>query len=294
VSALSDFETINAPTWCPGCGNYNLWNALRGAYAELGLSFEQLAVVWGIGCHGNGADFTRCQGFHGLHGRALPVATGLRLANTELTVVVEMGDGDGYGIGLGHFAHTCRRNLDMTIVAHNNQVYGLTVGQTSPTSDIGMKTVSTPYGALEQPVNTIGLAVAEGATFVARGFAGDVPHLTGLFEQAIRHKGLAIVDVLQPCVTFNKVNTFAWFRQRVYKLDEADWDPSDRAKALELSLTTFHDIACTPDTCRIPLGVIYAEEGRPTYEDGLPQLTGPLWKQALAPRDVKAALAELA
>ena len=294
MSALSDFETINAPTWCPGCGNYNLWNALRGAYAELGLSFEQLAVVWGIGCHGNGADFTRCQGFHGLHGRALPVATGLRLANTELTVVVEMGDGDGYGIGLGHFAHTCRRNLDMTIVAHNNQVYGLTVGQTSPTSDIGMKTVSTPYGALEQPVNTIGLAVAEGATFVARGFAGDVPHLTGLFEQAIRHKGLAIVDVLQPCVTFNKVNTFAWFRQRVYKLDEADWDPSDRAKALELSLTTFHDIACTPDTCRIPLGVIYAEEGRPTYEDGLPQLTGPLWKQALAPRDVKAALAELA
>jgi 2-oxoglutarate ferredoxin oxidoreductase subunit beta len=294
VIAPSDFETENSPTWCPGCGNYNLWQALRAAYANLGLSHEQLAVVWGIGCHGNGADFTRAQGFHALHGRALPVATGLRLANPELTVVVEMGDGDGYGIGLGHFLHTCRRNLDMTIVAHDNQVYGLTVGQTSPTSDVGMKTVSTPFGVLEQPVNAVGLAIAEGATFVARGFAGDVPHLTALFEQAIRHRGISVVDVLQPCVTFNKVNTFKWFRDRVYKLEDQGWDRTDRAAALQLSLSAFRDIACTPETCRIPIGVFIADEGPATYEDGLPQLTGPLWKQALEPRDITAAMAELA
>jgi 2-oxoglutarate/2-oxoacid ferredoxin oxidoreductase subunit beta len=293
VPAPKEFETPNRPTWCPGCGNYGIWQALKAAYADLGLPFDKLAVVWGIGCHGNGADFTRTQGFHALHGRALPAATGLHLANPELTVVVEMGDGDGYGIGLGHFAHTCRRNLDLTVIGHNNQIYGLTVGQASPTSEQGMRTVSTPTGVLEQPVNTIGLAVAEGATFVARGFAGDIPHLTGLIKRAIGHRGLAVLDVFQPCVTFNKINTFQWFRERVYKLEDEGWDPSSRAKALELSLTTFHDITCTPEQCRVPIGVIFKEEGRPTYADGLPQLTGPLWKQALAPRDISKTLASM-
>jgi 2-oxoglutarate ferredoxin oxidoreductase subunit beta len=270
-----------------------MWRALRTAYSELGLPFEKLAVVWGIGCHGNGADFTRCQGFHALHGRALPVATGLHLSNPELTVVVEMGDGDGYGIGRGHFAHSCRRNIDMTVITHDNQIYGLTTGQASPTTEQHMATVSTPSGVLEQPVNTIGLAVAEGATFVARGFTGDVPHLTGLISEALAHRGFAVVDVFQPCITWNKLNTGAWFRERVYKLEERGWDPSDRAKALELSLTTFHDMACTPEQCKLPIGVIYREEGVPTYSDGLPQLTGPLWKTALAPRDISATLAKM-
>ncbi len=293
MPAVKEFETPNRPTWCPGCGNYGMWLALKTAYADLGLSFEQLAVVWGIGCHGNGADFTRCQGFHALHGRALPAATGLHLANPELTVVVEMGDGDGYGIGLGHFAHTCRRNLDMTIVGHDNQIYGLTMGQASPTSEQGMATVSTPEGVLEQPVNTVGLAVAEGATFVARGFAGDIPHLTDLIEQGIRHRGLAVIDVFQPCVTFNKINTFQWFRDRVYKLEDEGWDSTSRAAALELSMTTFHDLACTPEQCRVPIGVFFREEGRPTYADGLPQLSGPLWKLAREPRDVSDLVASL-
>jgi 2-oxoglutarate ferredoxin oxidoreductase subunit beta len=293
VTAPDTYATPNEPTWCAGCGNFGLLQALNAAYTGLGLSFEHLAVVWGIGCHGNGADFTRCQGFHALHGRALPVATGLVLSNPELKVVVEVGDGDAYGIGLGHFAHSCRRNIDLTVIAHDNQIYGLTTGQASPTTEQHMATVSTPAGVLEQPVNTIGLAVAEGATFVARGFTGDVPHLTGLMTAALEHRGFALVDVFQPCVTWNKLNTASWFRQRVYKLEDSGWDSTDRAKALELSLTTFHDMSCTPEQCKIPLGVIYREEGRPTYSDGLPQLTGPLWKTATAPRDISATLASM-
>jgi 2-oxoglutarate ferredoxin oxidoreductase subunit beta len=267
-----------------------MWRALRTAYAELDLPLEKLAVVWGIGCHGNGADFTRCQAFHALHGRALPVATGLHLANPELTVVVEMGDGDAFGIGLGHFAHGCRRNLDVTAITHDNQIYGLTVGQASPTSARGMRTPSTPTGVLEEPVNTVGLAIAEGATFVARGFADDVEHLTGLLKEAIGHRGFAVIDVFQPCVTWNKLNTHAWFTDRVYKLEESGWDPTDRAAAMALTLATFDEMTCSPETCRLPIGVLYRETGRPTYADGLPQLTGPLWKQATAPRDISKAL----
>ncbi|MDO8964297.1 MAG: 2-oxoacid:ferredoxin oxidoreductase subunit beta [Coriobacteriia bacterium] len=289
-----EFETVNRPTWCPGCGNFGIWEAMKRAYEELGLTHEQLVEVWGIGCHGNGADFTRCQGFHGLHGRSLPVATGVALSNPDLTVVVEMGDGDGYGIGMGHFAHSCRRNVDLTVIAHDNQIYGLTTGQASPTTEHLMKTVSTPTGVLEEPVNTVGLAIAEGATFVARGFAGDIPHLTGLIKEAIGHEGFALVDVFQPCVTWNKLNTFAWFRERVYKLDETDHDPADKLRAFELSLSTYHEMGCTPEECRIPIGVLYRETGRPTYGDGLPQLAdGPLWKRARVPRDISAAVARL-
>lgn len=293
MTTPEEYTTPNKPTWCPGCGNFGLWQALKAAYAASGIPFERLAVVWGIGCHGNGADFTRAQGFHALHGRALPVATGIALSAPDLKVVVEMGDGDGYGIGLGHFAHSCRRNIDLTVIAHDNQIYGLTTGQASPTTEQHMATVSTPAGVLEQPVNTIGLAVAEGATFVARGFTGDVPHLTGLIQAALAHKGFAVVDIFQPCVTWNKLNTAAWFKERVYKLEDEGWDPSDRAKALELSLTTFHDITCSPQQCRLPLGVIYAAQGLPTYADGLPQVTGPLWKAAQSPRDIAATLAEM-
>jgi 2-oxoglutarate/2-oxoacid ferredoxin oxidoreductase subunit beta len=293
VPVPKDFETGNRPTWCPGCGNFGIFEAMKAAFSDLELPFDELAIVWGIGCHGNGADFMRTQGFHALHGRALPAATGLHLSNPGLTVVVEMGDGDGYGIGLGHFAHSCRRNLDLTVIGHDNQIYGLTTGQASPTTDQGMRTVSTPSGVLEQPVNTIGLAVAEGATWVGRGFAGDIPHLTGLIKEAITHKGFAVLDIFQPCVTFNKLNTYSWFRERVYKLEDEGWDTSSRAKALELSLTTFHELSCTPDECRVPIGVVYREEGRPTYADGLPQLTGPLWKQALAPRDISKTLARM-
>jgi 2-oxoglutarate/2-oxoacid ferredoxin oxidoreductase subunit beta len=291
MPTVKEYEQALKPTWCPGCGNYGMWLALKRALEQLGWAWEDFAVVWGIGCHGNGADFLHCQGFHGLHGRALPVATGLALSNPELKVVVEMGDGDGYGIGLGHFVHSARRNIDLTVIGHDNQVYGLTTGQVSPTSDRGMKTVSTPTGVLEDPVNPIGLALAERATFVARAFAGDVPHMTDMFKRAIQHKGFALVDVFQPCVTFNKIDTFAWFRERAYKLEDEGWDSNDLDAALRLSMTAFHELTCTPDACRIPIGIYYQEAGRPTYQDGLPQLDRPMWKHAEGPRDITAGLA---
>jgi 2-oxoglutarate ferredoxin oxidoreductase subunit beta len=204
-----------------------------------------------------------------------------------------MGDGDGYGLGMGHFIHSLRRNHNITCIAHNNQIYGLTTGQASPTTDHLMRTVSTPAGVLEAPVNPIGLALAEGATFIARGFAGDIPHLTSLYMQALQHDGFALVDVFQPCVTWNKLNTFSWFRERVYKLDEDGWDSSDRAAAFELSLTTFHDLSCTPKTCRVPIGVYYRADGVPTYESGIPAAATPGWRRAVTPRDISGLIADL-
>ena len=281
------FNNANKPTWCPGCGNYSMFEALKRALAELGWEKHEFSMFWGIGCHGNGADFYDVQGFHALHGRALPPATAFRLTRPDQHVIVEMGDGDGYGLGLGHFVHSLRRNVDITCIAHNNQIYGLTTGQASPTTDHLMRTVSTPGGVLEQPVNPIGIALAEGATFVARGFAGDIPHLTSLYVDALQHRGFALVDVFQPCVTWNKLNTFAWFRDRVYKLEEMGWDIHDRTAAFDLSMTSFHELLCTPEECRVPIGVFYREdEDVPTYEDGVPAADEPGWKRALEPRDV--------
>jgi len=288
MPAPDDFKTSLKPTWCPGCGNFGMWEALKRALSETGWKKNEFSVVWGIGCHGNGADFLDVQGMHALHGRALPPATALKLTRPDLKVVVEMGDGDGYGLGMGHFIHTIRRNPDITVIAHNNQVYGLTTGQASPTTDHLMRTVSTPAGVLEQPVNPIGLALAEDATFVARGFAGDLAHLTDLYKQAFAHKGFALVDVFQPCVTWNKLNTAAWYKERVYKLEETDWDPTDRSAAFDLSMTSFRELTCTPDECKVPIGVIYRADDVPTYEDGLTATQTPGWKRAVAPRDVSA------
>jgi 2-oxoglutarate ferredoxin oxidoreductase subunit beta len=288
-------ELTNAmkPTWCPGCGNFGMYRALSEVLEELGLSSQEIAMVWGIGCHGNGADFHNVQGFHGLHGRALPLATGIALTRPDLKVIVEMGDGDGYGIGGNHFIHSVRRNIDMTAIWHNNQIYGLTTGQASPTSDQFMKTPSTPGGVVEEPVNPVGVAVAQGATFVARGFAGDIPHLKELYTAAILHEGFSVVDVYQPCVTWNKFNTFSWFRDRVYKIEElADYDPTNRTKAFDLSMSTFHELTCAPDECRIPIGIFFEEKESFTYQDGLPQLDRPMWKHALQPRDISATIAK--
>jgi len=280
------YANLNRPTWCPGCGNFGMFEALKRALAQLGWEKHEFTMFWGIGCHGNGADFYDVQGMHALHGRALPPATGFALTRPDQRVIVEMGDGDGYGIGLGHYVHTCRRNVDVTVLAHDNQIYGLTTGQASPTTDHLMPTVSTPHGVLEQPVNPLGLALAEGATFVARGFAGDIPHLTELYVQALSHRGFAIVDVFQPCVTWNKLNTFSWFRERVYKLDDEKWDSADRSAALELSMTTFHEMTCTPNECRLPIGIYYQETGRPTYADGTKPAQTVGYLTAEQPRDV--------
>lgn len=276
-----DFDTSIFPTWCPGCGNFGIWGAFKNALVELGFSPAEMMVVYGIGCSGNGADFLNTYGFHALHGRALPVATGAKLANHELKVVAMAGDGDGYGIGLGHFIHAVRRNLDLTFIVHNNQVYGLTTGQTSPTSDTGFSTKSTPAGVLEEPVNPVLLGVAGGASFVARGFAGDIRHLTQLFVEGIKHRGFALIDVFQPCVTFNKVNTYDWFRERIYKLDTGQTF-TDRGSAMK-ALGAHKD--------RLATGVIYREE-KPTYEDGLDQLKdGPLVGQNISDIDISEVLA---
>lgn len=289
---VKEYTNQNKPTWCPGCGNYGMWEALKRALSELEMDFDEYSIVWGIGCHGNGADFTRTAGFHGLHGRTLPVASALKWTQPNLHVIVEAGDGDGYGLGLSHFVHSVRRNIDMTYLAHDNQIYGLTTGQASPTTDHLMRSVSTPKGVLEEPVNPIGLALAEGATFIARGFAGDIPHLTELYKAAIQHKGFAVVDVYQPCVTWNKHNTFSWFRERVYKLEESGWDASDRTAAFDLSMKSFRELTCTPDECRVPIGIYYREDGTDTYEDGVTAYGEPLYKVAKEPRDISELIAQ--
>ena len=273
MSEVKDFASPVRPTWCPGCGDFGILNALKRALVSLELEPHQVLLASGIGCGSKLPDYIKANGFHGIHGRALPVATGAKLANHELTVIAVHGDGDGYGIGGNHFLHTMRRNMDLVDIIQNNQVYGLTKGQYSPTSEQGFVTKTSPGGAIEPAVNPIALALAAGATFISRGFAGELPHLAQLIAQAIEHRGCALVDVLQPCVTFNKVNTYDWFRARVYKLEEEGYDPSNREAAWEKAFE-WGD--------RIPIGLFYQVEGLPTYEDQVPALRiNPLVKQGL-------------
>lgn len=231
-----DFKGKVDPDWCPGCGDFGVLNSLQRACAELGKKPHELLVVSGIGCSSNFPGYFNAYGMHTLHGRALAVATGAKLANHDLTVVVTGGDGDGYGIGGNHFVHTARRNVDLTYVVMNNQVYGLTTGQISPTSSEGMKTKSTPFGSIEMPVNPITASIMNGATFVARGFSGDPKHLAELMKQAIQHRGFALIDVFSPCVTFNHDNDYAFFRPRVTKLEDEGHDTSDWKAACEKAM----------------------------------------------------------
>lgn len=258
------FNTTFLPTWCPGCGNFGIWKSIEGAFAKLGIGPDDGLIVYGIGCHGNMYDWMNMYGFVGLHGRALPVAQGAKLANHKLPVVVVSGDGDSLGEGGNHFIHAAKRNPDITVIIHDNQVYGLTTGQASPTAKPGFKTKSTPEGATDEPVNPLALALVSGATFVARGFAGDMVGLSELMSQAITHKGFAVVDVLQPCVTFDKVHTYQWYRQRLYKLSDAGYQPTDKLKAIEKAME-WGD--------KIPLGIFYKED-KPTSEDREPALVG--------------------
>ena len=245
------------PTWCPGCGDFGVVAAVEMALKRLAIPSHNVVIVSGIGCSSNLPHFLTSYGFHAIHGRAVPVAEGIRWANHGLTVIGTGGDGDGFGIGAGHFVHAMRRNIDLTYVTMDNQIYGLTTGQASPTSRMGQKTKSTPTGVIENPIDPIALALASGATYIARGFSGDVKHLTDLVANGIQHKGFAFVDVFSPCVTYNKVNTFDFFRQRVYKLESAGHDPSNIVRAWERSLE-WGD--------KIPIGLFYKTD-RPTYEE---------------------------
>ena len=231
-----DFKGPVDPDWCPGCGDFGVLNALQRSAAELGLMPHEILTVSGIGCSSNLPGYFNSYGMHTLHGRSLAVATGAKLANHELTVLVTGGDGDGYGIGGNHFAHTARRNIDLTYVVMNNQIYGLTTGQVSPTSSLGMNTKSTPFGSVEAPVNPITTSIMNGASFVARGYSGDVRHLTGLIKQGIQHRGFALIDVFSPCVTFNHDNTHPFFKDRVVKLEDEEHDTSDWKAACEKAL----------------------------------------------------------
>jgi 2-oxoglutarate/2-oxoacid ferredoxin oxidoreductase subunit beta len=262
MAGLSDYEG-QVPAWCPGCGNFGILKAFKQAVVDLGLEPKEFTVVSGIGQSGKFPHYTKCNTFNGLHGRTLPVATGIKLVNPSMPVIAVAGDGDCYGEGGNHLIHTIRRNIDVSVFVHDNQVYGLTKGQASPTTMEGMKTKVQPYGVLAEPLSPLAMAVALDCGFVARGYAGDQEHLTEMMKEAITHKGFALLDILQPCVTFNTLNTYSWFKERVYHLDSS-YDPRVRATAFTTALEFGP---------RIPLGIIYRNE-RPTLGDRLPAVRG--------------------
>ena len=285
MAKVADYQGRVKPDWCPGCGDFGVLNGVQRALAELDIAPHNVLICSGIGCSSNFPGFINAYGFHGLHGRSLPVATGAKLANTDLTVIATGGDGDGYGIGVGHFVHTCRRNIDMTYIVMDNQVYGLTTGQASPTTEKDIRTKSTPNGVIEIALSPIALALTCGATYVARGFSGDNTQLAELVRGAIVHKGFALVDVFSPCVTYNKHNTYPWFRERVYKLEEEGHDTSNFSKAMEKAFEWGN---------RIPLGLFYKVD-RPTYEDEEQALkNGPLVKQPLKQDDLASLVLDFA
>jgi len=259
------------PTWCAGCGNWGIGKAIELALKKQELTPDSVAMLFDIGCSGNMNDFINAYAMHTLHGRALATAVGVKTANHHLPVLVTGGDGALYGEGGNHFLHACRGNHDLTVVVHDNSVYGLTTGQVSPTAQKGSKSRSTPGGIIERPVNPLLLALTQGATFVAQGFTAQLPQLAELIKAGMQHKGLSVINVLQPCVTFNKTNTYAYYIKNSYALP-ADHDTSSFAAALEQAQATFAE--------RFPLGILYQTE-RPTYQDELSQIS----EQALVKRD---------
>ena len=269
-----DFKGSTEPDWCPGCGDFGVLNALQRACAELGLRPHQIVTVSGIGCSSNMPGYINTYGMHTLHGRSLAFATGVKMANHELTVIATGGDGDGYGIGGNHFTHTARRNVDLTYVVMNNQIYGLTTGQVSPTSTQGMTTKSTPFGSVEYPMNPLTSAIMNGATYVARGFSGDIRGLTELIKNGITHKGFALIDIFSPCVTFNLDNTNDFFKQRIKKLAEVEHDPTDWKMACEYAME-WGDTIYTGLFFEKELESLHALE--PVLRDG-----GPIAKRSLA------------
>lgn len=275
-----DFKSNIDPDWCAGCGDFGVLNALQRACAELGLRPHQILTVSGIGCSSNMPGYIHAYGMHTLHGRSLAVATGAKLGNHELTVIATGGDGDGYGIGGNHFTHTARRNIDLTYMVMNNQIYGLTTGQVSPTSTPGMKTKSTPFGSVEYPINPLTSAIMNGATFVARGFSGDIKQLTDLMKKAITHKGFSLVDIFSPCVTFNLDNTNAFFKERIKKLEDEDHDTSDWKAACEKAMLWGDEIYT---------GLFFERDDRQTLNDLEPVLRdGPLCSQPVGLSDEQA------
>jgi len=271
---VKDFKGKVDPDWCPGCGDFGVLTALKQALMELNLQPHQVMTISGIGCSSNLPGYVSTYGMHTLHGRALAVATGAQLANHDLKIIVTGGDGDGYGIGGNHFVHSMRRNVDLTYIVMNNQIYGLTTGQISPTSTKGMKTKSTPAGSVENPIFPVSLAIAAGATYVARGYTGQVKHLVDLIKGGIQHKGFALIDAFSPCVTFNLDNTHEFFKHRTKKLEDMGHDPTDFAAAIQKSYEWGDEI---------PIGLFWKREDLPSL-DQLEQILdegGPLARRPL-------------
>jgi 2-oxoglutarate ferredoxin oxidoreductase subunit beta len=257
------FDTAAKPNWCVGCGNFGILSSLKKALLRLELEPHQVVMASGIGCSSKIPHWINIYGLHGLHGRTLPVALGLKLANHKMVVIAEGGDGDGYSEGMNHFIQAARRNVDFTYIVHNNGVFALTTGQTSSTGGQGFVSSSTPHGSVEPPFRPAALAIVAGASFVARGFSGDIEHLAGLIAAAIEHPGFALVDVLQVCVSFNPQRGYKWYQQRVHKLEDEGHDPTDRDRALRLALDESEE--------RLATGVFYRGD-RPPYERSLAQL----------------------
>jgi 2-oxoglutarate ferredoxin oxidoreductase subunit beta len=276
MATVKDFRNNVRPNWCPGCGDFSVQAGIQRALANVGLEPENVAIVSGIGCSGRISGYINSYGFHGIHGRALAIAQGVKLANRQLTVIASGGDGDGFGIGLNHFIHAVRRNMDITYIVMDNQIYGLTKGQTSPTSALGFKTKSTPAGNIENNLSPLQVALAAGITFLAQGFSSDINQLTRLIEEGIKHKGFALINVFSPCVTYNKINTYDWYKENIVNLDLIEgYDPANRGMAMQKVLET--NGLCT--------GLIYQDKTRPAYEDLIPGYKEePIARQELAPQ----------
>ncbi|WDL97959.1 2-oxoacid:ferredoxin oxidoreductase subunit beta [Alicyclobacillus sp. ALC3] len=258
MATVKDFRNDVRPNWCPGCGDFSVQASLQRALASMGKEPHEVAIISGIGCSGRISGYVNTYGFHGVHGRSLPTAQGVKLANRDLTVIASGGDGDGFGIGLNHFMHAVRRNIDITYIVMDNQIYGLTKGQHSPTSAHGFKAKTTPAGNIENALVPTQIALAAGIGFLGQGFSSDVNQLVSLIQQAIEYKGFSLINVFSPCVTYNKVNTYDWYRENVVNLDNRpNYDPADRATAMRTVIET-HGL-CT--------GLIYKDDSRVAYED---------------------------
>jgi len=280
VLKWSDFKSDVFVDWCPGCGNHAILAALQMALAELGLEPHQIVLVSGIGCSGKVPHFVKANGIHTLHGRTLPFAQGVKIANPDLEVIAIGGDGDGLGIGVGHLVNAGRRNVDMTYLIHDNGVYGLTKGQASPTLRLGLKVKAIPRPNINEAINPVMLAVSSGYTFVARGYAFDTKHLKEIIKEAVRHKGLALVDILQPCPTYNDINTKDWYAgsdridpetgkpvPRLYRLEETDYDPNVRNLNEDFDKKIEAMRKSQEWGNRIPIGIFYRNELLPTFQD---------------------------
>lgn len=285
MATFKDFRNSVKPNWCPGCGDFSVQAAIQKSCANVGLEPEELAVITGIGCSGRLSGYINSFGVHSIHGRALPMAQGVKMANQELTVIASGGDGDGYAIGMGHTIHSIRRNIDLTYVVMDNQIYGLTKGQTSPSSAHGFVTKTTPHGSIEKNVSPLELAITSGATFVAQSFSSDIKELTAIIEAAINHKGFAFVNVFSPCVTYNKVNTYDWFKENLVSLNDIEgYDNKDKIQALNTVVE--HNGLVT--------GIIYQDTETPSYAEQLNGYSKSLAKEPIEmdPSKFEALMAE--